>query len=185
MPYLILTGSFASVSTFRTPHSGQLSIRPRHRDGIHLTEVGDRQHLLHLTAHGQHCVRCAGPRDPAAQLSSALPATPRPQGLRLRGLCCPRHAASVARGLGGTGLRCQAAVRGVCETPHDTAFEAKSTRSVSGRGRVCDVASGVPRSDSGSGGDTGVAVALSAAESIGFFPRFPGRPTIQCSNSAI
>lgn len=177
--------------SFHFPH-------PAFRPALHPTPTsrrnsfnrgGDRQHLLHLTAHGQHCVRRAGPRGLAAQLSSALPATPRPQGLRLWGLCCPRHAASVARGLGGMRPRCQAAVHGVCETPHDTAFEAKSTRSVSGSGRVCDAAppsaSGVPRSDSGSGGDTGVAVALSAAGSIGFFPRFPGRPTIQCSNSAI
>lgn len=88
--------------SFHFPH-------PSFRPALHPTPTsrrnsfnrgGDRQHLLHLTAHGQHCVRRAGPRGPAAQLSSALPATPRPQGLRLRGLCCPRHAASVARGLG-------------------------------------------------------------------------------------
>lgn len=98
---------------------------------------------------------------------------------------------SSTRCLGGTGPRCQATVRGVCETPHDTAFEAKSTCSVSCWGRGCDVAppsaSGVPRSDSGSGGDTGVAVAPLATVScrkhwfLSTVPRTPNYPVFQFS----
>lgn len=105
MPYLILTGSFASVSTFRTPHSGQLSIRPRHRDGIHLTEVGtDSTFSTSLPMASTVCTVL----DPGARLPSSAP--PSPPRLARRGSGCgacavldtlPRwHVASVACGLG-------------------------------------------------------------------------------------
>lgn len=105
MPYLILTGSFASVSTFRTPHSGQLSIRPRHRDGIHLTEVGtDSTFSTSLPMASTVCAALG----PGARLPSSAP--PSPPRLARRGSGCgacavldtlPRwHVASVARGFG-------------------------------------------------------------------------------------